>query len=114
MTFSKTNRAIKPKFLEFEENALYTEEVLISFEDLKVLNKKGIKDLLKLRQKIRKELKIEDKEEEEESEGESEEELDSDEEEEKEMDKEELAMAKEELQVCYYSYSQYALILSDF
>ena len=58
-------------FLEFEENPLYDEDIKISFADTKVLNKKGVKDLLKLRQKIRKELKIED-EEAEESEKESE------------------------------------------
>ncbi len=87
------------EFLEHKEHELFDEDIQIAFEDLKVIDKRTVKNLLKLREKIRTERNMDEEETEEDEEQNEEEELDSDEEEEKEMEKEAVRAAKDELEV---------------
>merc|ERR1712130_433583 len=83
---------------EHREHELFDEDIQIAFEDLKVIDKRTVKKLLKLREKMRTERNM-DEEEKSEDEEQDEEELDSDEEEEKEMEKEAVRAAKDELEI---------------
>jgi len=95
----KTNKINITKSHAEQHPLLYNVDILDDCNDLKVVEKKSVRKLLKWREKMRAELKIEgdeDKDEDEE-EKEEEEELDSDEEAEKKMEKEEMQIMRDQI-----------------
>ena len=76
---------------------MYNIDILDFCDDLKVVEKKSVRKLLKWREKMRAELGLEAEENEEAESDEEKEELDSDEEAEKEMEKEEMQVMRDQI-----------------
>ena len=83
---------------------MYNEDIKQFCEDTKVVDKKGVKKLLKWREKMRKIVGFESDNESDDEEDEEKEEIDSEEEEIKEMEKEALEHMKTQLKVHKYTF----------